>query len=306
MTKTYLITPGELDGIGLEVSLEALKKIDIHDAYIIFVKKSSLNSHLEKISLPFKLTELKSLNTDLSPGVYFIDLPATEPVDWFKKACEFSAANPTNTAVVTGPLRKASFNDPKILGHTEYLRQQFKNADLFMTFFGKYYNCLLLSDHVPLKDAPSHLSSKKINASLNLLRSLKPEGIFALLGLNPHAGESGLLGNEEEHIHKKVCSENTNLLGPLSPDGLFSVKAYEQYDFLIANYHDQGLIPFKLINGFNASQATLGLPFVRTSVNHGTSESLFMKSEVDSSSMLHAIQLAQHLLHLKNTKDKHV
>ncbi len=307
MTKTYLITPGELNGIGLEISLKALKNLNegkiLKDSYIIFLKEDLLKEHLKKIPLPFKLEKLTKPQAKLPAGVYYINAPA-EPVDWFKEACDFCSKNSDSCALITGPLVKASFNDPLILGHTEYLRSQFKTSDLFMTFFGEHYNCLLLNDHIPLKETSKNVSTEKIISALNILKKVFKKPKLALLGLNPHAGEGGLIGNEECEIHQKICNQFSDISGPLSPDGFFTLEAYKKYDFLIANYHDQGLIPFKLINGFNASQASLGLPFIRTSVNHGTSNDLFMKFTANPDSMVHAIQLAQHLLHLKNFGEK--
>lgn len=295
MTKTYLITPGEFNGIGLEVSLKALASIKINDSFILYTQKEYLQKHLDGLNLNINPKEIKSVEKNLQPCIYFID-SNNRPVNWFKEACKFCFQNPRETALVTGPLTKASFEDPLILGHTEYLRSQFKNSHLFMIFFGEHYNCLLLNDHIPLSKVSSQISKEKISAALAALKPLKNLSKIALLGLNPHAGENGLLGKEESNIHNEFCRKNKNVAGPISPDGFFSIEDYKKYDVIIANYHDQGLIPFKLINGFKASQATIGLPFVRTSVDHGTSKSLFMKFEADPNSMLHAIQLAQNLM----------
>lgn len=301
MTKTYLITPGELNSIGLEVTLKALSSIEINDSYIFYTQESLLQEHIKTISLNFTPLEIKEVRTDLNAGVYFINSKKT-PVEWFKEACSLCASNSDQMALITGPLVKSSFNNAKILGHTEYLRSLYKDSNLFMTFFGESYNCLLLNDHIPLKEVPSSISIDKIKEALKLINSFPSSKKNALLGLNPHAGENGLLGHEEQTIHKEVCSNNESLEGPLSPDGFFSKDIYKKYSFIIANYHDQGLIPFKLINGFKASQATLGLPFVRTSVDHGTSEALYMKSTANPDSMIHAIKLAQELLEQKTTE----
>ncbi len=302
MIKTYLITPGEFNSVGLEVTLKALDSIPINDTYIIYTNKNYLNQHLKNLSLTFSVKKLSKPSHDLSPGLYFID-STVSPAQWFKSACSFCALYPYTSALITGPLTKASFNDSKTLGHTSYLRSLFKELPLFMTFFGEIYNCLLLNDHIPLKKVPESISKEQIESALKLIKNFKPSKI-GLLGLNPHAGESGLIGNEELFIHSKLISKQNHLYGPLSSDGFFFTKSYKSYDFIIANYHDQGLIPFKLINGFNSSQTTLGLPFIRTSVNHGTSESLYMKSKANPTSMIHAIKLAQKLLTIKSFKEQ--
>ncbi len=302
MIKTYLITPGEFNGVGLEVTLKALASIPIKDVYIIYTKKDYLNQHLNSLSLTFSFKKLSKPSHDLPAGLYFIDSKAS-PADWFKNACSFCNLHQHTSALITGPLTKASFNDSKILGHTSYLRFFFKELPLFMTFFGEIYNCLLLNDHIPLKKVPQSISKKQIDLALKLIKNFNPSKV-GLLGLNPHAGECGFIGDEELLIHSPIISKENNLYGPLSPDEFFSTESYKSYDFIIANYHDQGLIPFKLINGFNGSQTTLGLPFVRTSVNHGTGEVLHMKSRANPASMIHAIKLAQRLLAMKLFKEQ--
>ncbi len=305
MGKTFIITPGEHKSIGLEVSLKALYALskDVQDSYILFGKKSVLEEHLHILDLELKFKFISKLQADLSSGLYFID-SSDEPVDWFKKASDFCSKNSMNTALITGPLVKKSFSNPKILGHTEYLRSQFSSDEIFMTFFGEHYNVLLLNDHLPLNNVSSDVTYKKISDALSILNAFFNPKKIALLGLNPHSGENGLIGTEEDSIHKKICKVNENLDGPLSADGFFSLDSYKAYDFLIANYHDQGLIPFKLINGFNGSQASLGLRFIRTSVDHGTSFDLYLKNKANPSSMLHALKLSKRLLDLKNTMEK--
>lgn len=298
MANVFLITPGELDSIGLEVTLKALDQISVEDAYVFYTKKDYLKKHLDAFLTGFEPQEIHELSTNLKPGVYFLD-SQLEPVDWFKEACAFCNEHPFDSALITGPLVKKSFNDPKILGHTEYLRSAFSSSNLFMTFFGEHYNCLLLNDHMPLSRVSSSISVDQIDEAYETLRSTFKATNIGLLGLNPHAGEGGLIGDEEVSIHNKACEKNEFLKGPLSPDGFFNVENYQKYDFLIANYHDQGLIPFKLINGFRASQASLGLPFVRTSVDHGTSSNIFMENKANPESMVHALNLANKLLTLK-------
>ena len=300
MAKTFLITPGELESIGLEVTLKALQQLKtVEHSYIFYSQKDYLKKHIDLVKIGSEIKEIKSPTTDLKPGVYFIN-SSRSPVDWFKEACGFCSAHPNLSALITGPLIKKSFNDPSILGHTEYLRSIFPDHELFMTFFGEHYNCLLLNDHIPLSKVCDDISLEKIHEAYRIIANTFEVKQIGLLGLNPHAGEEGLLGNEEINIHNVACNKNELLEGPLSPDGFFNLESYQKYDFLIANYHDQGLIPFKVINGFKASQASLGLPFVRTSVDHGTSFDIFMKNKANPESMIHALKLANRLLTLKN------
>lgn len=297
MNKTFLICPGEFSGVGLEVSLKALSSLDNNtDSFIVFTTTDYLNLHKDLSNL--ELTQIKEPSIHLAPGFYYID-SKLEPVDWFKEACRFCAANSKRAALITGPLVKASFKDPKILGHTEYLRSLYPKQEIFMTFFGEHYNCLLMNDHIPLSLAIKDLSKAKLTKAVATIRQFNPKAQIGLLGLNPHAGEDGLIGSDETLLHRPVA-KSLQISGPLSPDGFFSLEDYKKYDFIIANYHDQGLIPFKVLNSFSASQASLGLPFVRTSVNHGTAYNLHLKGSANPASMIQAILLAKKLLKNKS------
>ena len=300
MIKKILITTGDIDGVGLEVTLKALSKIkDPKHCYIFFTALESIDKHQSlNINLNFEcLTDFEKINT---PGFYAYVNDSKSPLDWFKDTVEYSFNNCTHSAVVTGPLSKKNFNDSKTLGHTSYLEHRFPQCELYMTFFGSIYNCLLLTDHVPLKNVSSYITSSKVNKALALLTNYnlvfdnnKP---IALLGLNPHSGENGLIGNEESLVHSKSVAKFPNTVGPLPGDGFFNTEEYKKYSFIVANYHDQGLIPFKVLNGFDACQTTLGLPFVRTSVCHGTANDKFLKNTADEKSMIRAIELAENLL----------
>ncbi len=293
---TFFITPGEFHGVGLEISLKALKKINTStERFIVWTeKKYFLKNFPELKSTNFYQN---TLEVPKEPGVFFMH-STLSPAEWFKESVKVCKKHPNEFGIVTGPLEKKSFNDINALGHTEYLRQVFPDLSIYMTFFGDVYNCLLLTDHCPLKDVSKLLSKQIIEKGLyeaqstsKKLKYLKP---ILLLGLNPHAGEGGLLGDEERELHLQVKKDNT-ILGPISPDGLFGLAAYKNYSFIVANYHDQGLIPFKAINGFSAAQASLGIPFIRTSVDHGTASDIFGMDKANPDSMIRAIKLAQGL-----------
>lgn len=305
MTKKILITTGDTDGVGLEVTLKALSKIKSPKfSYIFFSSQNSLKFH-QKLNINLNFKETPDLNTPIKyPGFYTIVDNSKSPLDWFKDSVDFCFENNDSSALVTGPLSKKNFSDKKVLGHTSYLEQKFLDHDLFMTFFGSVYNCLLLTDHLPLKKVSSAITEKKIVSALNTLNRynllLGVKKPIALLGLNPHSGEDKLIGDEESKIHTKCVKQFSNAVGPLPADGFFSVDDYKKYSFIVANYHDQGLIPFKVLNGFNACQATLGIPFVRTSVCHGTAFDKFLLNKADETSMVQAIELAEKMLLAKS------
>jgi 4-hydroxythreonine-4-phosphate dehydrogenase len=305
MNQTIVITPGEIDGIGLEVTLKALSSISTLKLYqdktfVFFASKKDLDIHLKNLKITdLKLIVCSSLSLNLDPGFYWIETNSSA-FSWFENSVKFCSTNNKLSALVTGPLRKSSFSKSGSVGHTDYLRKQFSEP-CFMTFFGDVYNSLLLSDHMPI-DKVSNLDFKSLlNKALVVLKKLPKEKYMpkkiALLGLNPHAGEGGLIGQIDETVHKPFVDEHADLVsGPLPADSFFSLETYKKYSFLIANYHDQALIPFKLIHGFDGAQASLGLPFVRTSVDHGTGDDLYLKNKANPKSMLRAIGLAIDLL----------
>lgn len=300
MIKKILITTGDLKGVGLEVTLKALSRIkEPKHSYVFFAHPESLNQH-QCLNIEVNFERVQDFNSINTPGFYAYVDNNKSPFDWFKDSIDHAFLNRHLSAVVTGPLSKQHFNNKNILGHTSYLESRFPNYELFMTFFGSVYNCLLLTDHLPLKKVSSSITEAKITKAINILT--KYNSLFndnkpiALLGLNPHAGENNLIGDEESSVHSQVVKKFSTVVGPMPGDGFFSVEEYKKYSFVVANYHDQGLIPFKVLNGFTACQTTLGLPFVRTSVCHGTAYDKFLKNTASEESMIRAIELAENLL----------
>jgi 4-hydroxythreonine-4-phosphate dehydrogenase len=319
--KQFLVTTGNKKGIGLEISFKAFNDNTDKNTIIIFCDETELKNYCQQTSNDFtKLKIINSLSQGLEAKTYFYVKDRSSPYEWFKTAVDYASDNPKETAVVTGPMSKDQFVNSKINGHTSYLKENFKDSNLFMTFLGDIYNCLLLTDHTPLSNVTDTLLQDRLTKALDLLATL--EDIFSfkkpigVLGFNPHAGENGKIGLTEEHIHKKILKkfkttlkeqihkknfdshkdECLRVLGPLPADSFFSKETYESFSLLIANYHDQGLIPFKLLHGFNGCQTTLGLPFVRTSVNHGTGVDLYNRNCATTTSILEAYSTAKTLL----------
>ncbi len=162
-----------------------------------------------------------------------------------------------------------------------------------MGFVGKEFNVLLATDHISLSSVESQLLNgefKKALRSADLFRKmLKDKRKIGVLGLNPHAGEKGIIGNCESRLFKKLPPQ---FEGPLVPDAAFLKKNWKRYSVFQCLYHDQGLIPFKMQHGQDSGvHVTIGLPFIRTSVDHGTAEDIFNKNIANCSSMLEAIEL---------------
>jgi 4-hydroxythreonine-4-phosphate dehydrogenase len=207
-------------------------------------------------------------------------------------------------ALVTGPLNKQNVNTASIPfnGHTEYLAQQAK-SDHLMLLTSDNLRVALITGHLPLKEVSARLSQSLITEKIMLLNQslIKDFGIIkpkiAVLGLNPHAGENGLLGAEEKEIIIPAVDKIRNdkqitVFGPYPADGFFGSNQYKQFDGILAMYHDQGLIPFKFMAFKDGVNYTAGLPFIRTSPDHGTAYAIAGKNEADAQSMRNAIYLA--------------
>lgn len=210
-------------------------------------------------------------------------------------------------ALVTAPINKAAlhaggFSYP---GHTEILSERTQTSDYGMMLTSPEITCSLVTTHVPIAEVPRRLTTEAIVRMIRLTdvalkkMSGKPKVRLTVLGLNPHAGEGGLFGDEEERLIvpaiEQSIDEGYDVHGPLPPDTAFLNAVRSKTDGYICMYHDQGLIPLKTLAFDDAVNVTLGLPIVRTSVDHGTAYDIAWKNKVQFSSMLAAIDLAQQL-----------
>jgi 4-hydroxythreonine-4-phosphate dehydrogenase len=190
---------------------------------------------------------------------------------------------------------------PGFLGHTEFLSDYF-GRPVLMLMHGKSLSVIPITVHVPLMEVSGALKRKMNDpdflANLKILARWKElEGRWALCGMNPHAGEDGLLGREELDFMRERADhwrrEGLPLDGPLASDGIFQQFHENRYRLVLAAYHDQGLIPFKALEGKQGVNCTVGLPFVRTSPDHGTAFDLAGRGLADPSSFLAAFGLVQ-------------
>ena len=205
--------------------------------------------------------------------------------------------------LVTAPINKHNIQSEKFNfpGHTDYLAKALNGKSL-MFMVSNELRVGLLTDHVPLKDASSAITEDLINEKIGtVIKSLKQDfGIrkpkVAVLAINPHAGDNGVIGNEDDTILKpaleKIKLDGNLIYGPYSADSFFGSNTYKNFDAIIASYHDQGLIPFKTIAFGQGVNYTAGLDKVRTSPDHGTAYEIAGKGVADESSMKHAINAA--------------
>lgn len=206
--------------------------------------------------------------------------------------------------IVTAPINKHNVQGPEFSfpGHTEYFAAKTGKSDYLMLLVNENLRVGTVTGHVPIQDVSAKLNADLIVSRLKVMaHSLVQDfGIrgpkIAVLGLNPHAGDGGVIGKEEEQIIipalKKAQQENLYVFGPFAADGFFGSGAWKGYDGVMAMYHDQGLIPFKSIAFHHGVNFTAGLPIVRTSPDHGTGYDIAGKNQADPSSLREAVYLA--------------
>jgi 4-hydroxythreonine-4-phosphate dehydrogenase len=210
------------------------------------------------------------------------------------------------SAVATAPVNKLAFSKAGLpwKGHTDLLGHLTGSPRVAMMFWSEPLKVVLATVHVPLADVPRSLTASLLEDVVDLAaRELPRFGVatprLALAGLNPHAGEDGLLGSEDERVLKPAVASarerGIDISGPFPADTLFVRAARGEFDAVIACYHDQGLIPVKLLAFGESVNVTLGLPIIRTSVDHGTAFDIAGKNVADPSSMIAATLLAARL-----------
>ena len=327
------ITHGDVNGIGYEVILKAFidsKMLDLCTPVIYGSKKYSTEykSKLKMENFPFFFIE----NSDEAKRnkVNLInccddqeDLTIGEPTNSSGRAAYQSLntavddlINGKVDAIVTAPINKKNiqqeeFNFP---GHTEFLGQKDGGKKGLMFMISEKLKVGVVTGHIPLKDVSGEISVEKIQQKLKVMnRTLirdfnirKPK--IAVLGLNPHAGDNGLLGGEEQEVIinaiQNACKENIVAHGPFPADGFFGSNQYTNYDAVLAMYHDQGLIPFKSLSFGEGVNFTAGLSFVRTSPDHGTGYDIAGENKANPSSMRKAIYSAIEICKNRHLNDK--
>ena len=211
------------------------------------------------------------------------------------------------SSLVTAPVCKETISsiDKNFVGHTEYLAENFKVKEVGMMFVSKKFRIMLVTHHIPLNKVSAFINQKNILETiklshLSLKRTFKIQRPrIAVCGLNPHAGEKGILGKEEITkiipAIKQAQRDHINVQGPFAADTLFAPRITQHFDAIIAMYHDQGLIPAKALDFSHVVNLTVGLSFIRTSPAHGTAFDIAGKNKADPSSMKEAIKLASRL-----------
>ena len=298
--KKIAVSIGDLNGIGFEIALKAHKKIcQICKPVYLIDKSMALQAcKLLDKKLPKDFVTLKvGKEFKIKPGIVS-KKSGLYSFQSFKKAI-ILAKDKKVDAIVTLPINKEAWNKANIpyKGHTEVLRDKFKKEAIMMIGCKKLFS-ILYTQHIPLKDVAKKVTFKKLsNFLLNVQNSLQTKKI-AVLSLNPHAGDNGVIGNEEKTIKKAIKYVNKTVkkdifYGPLVPDTAFSPKSIKNIKYFVAMYHDQGLIPVKTLYFDKSINVTLNLPVIRTSVDHGTAFDIAYKDKNPSiKSYINAVEYA--------------
>lgn len=305
--KRIAVTTGDPAGIGPQITGKALQFIKSGKDRVIVVYGS--------IAGNTEFTVIETIDEAVSTNKIYlikIDDPAVEIGVESKLSGEVShnilerCLEDLNSkkcdAVVTCPVSKHAIRQthPDFIGHTEFFAQS--KHKVFMTFWGKYFNVGLLSTHISIKNISKGISERKLLREMEQLYKEISKFIdypkLAVLGVNPHSGEQGAFGLEDEimkAVLKKLVEKEIYISGPFPADTFFSSKISE-YDFIISAYHDQGLIPFKMMHRNEGVNVTLGLPFIRTSVDHGTAFDIAKSNTANERSLESAISSAENFL----------
>ena len=322
MMNRFVFTCGDINGIGPEIVIKTLNKITSQNPTRKFYLSCPINIFEETISSlkpGFKYELIKDIKNETPDRVTVLDIGKAKqnvgkPTVSSGKASFRSLETSYNLlitgkadAVITAPVSKTALNKAgiKFRGQTEIFADWTKTRNYVMTFLSQKMNAALLTTHYPLKKIPNLLKTKKLEAVIDvLIRALRIDlGIYkpriAVLGLNPHAGENGIIGREEIEVITPVIrkySKKIMIIGPFSPDAIFANKLYKDFNLVLGMYHDQVLIPYKLLNFGVGVNYTAGLPIVRTSPDHGVAYDIAEKYIADENSMLQAFKYAERIV----------
>ena len=325
------ITQGDVNGIGYEVILKTFSDPTMLEICtpIIYGSPKIMTYHRKALDLPVTFTIINNPSEIVDGRINVINCNEEEvKVELGRPSAEAgkAALDALEKAVddwkkggydvlVTAPIDKSTIQSDSFHfnGHTEYLEERIgEGSKALMMFVKDNLRVALVTAHEPVSKVPSLITKELVKEKITLLsRSLKED--FALssprigvLALNPHAGDEGLLGKEEQEVISPAIAEaraeGALCFGPFSPDGFWGSGAYTKFDAIIAMYHDQGLIPFKLLAMDEGVNYTAGLPLVRTSPDHGTAYDITGKNEASEASFRNAIYQAIDVFRLRRNE----
>ncbi len=303
MKDNLLITLGNPNGIGPEITAKALSNLSksVLSNFAVIGDKESFKHYFSQALLQ----SIKTIHIDipdfhLQPGKPTLE-SGNLSYRFLIQAVKLLKTG-SFSALITAPIAKNLVSQSGVknfTGHTTFLARSFQQEKVSMLFASSDLNVLLATIHDPLSTVPQKLTQNKLRDTIQnglewCYHQFGSDFKIGVCGLNPHAGENGLLGTEEETIIRPVIREfsSKQVFGPFPADSLF-YEAYRKniYQLIIAMYHDQGLAPFKLLHFHDGVNVTLGLPFLRTSPDHGTAFSIADTGKADPTSMISAIKM---------------
>jgi 4-hydroxythreonine-4-phosphate dehydrogenase len=320
---------GDLNGIGIEIIIKTFSDNRIlelctpiifgSNRVINFYKKSIPEINLNYVSIK----EISKINPkqvniftlweeeiEIQPG-QMTETGGKYGVQSLQAAVK-ALKEKTIDALVTAPLNKFTMqsNEFNFTGHTPFLKEAFKADDVLMLMIADNMKVGLLTEHLAIMDVAKNINKEQIIKKINLLKTslIKDFGVerprIAVLGLNPHAGDEGLVGKEEKEIIRPAILESKKndcvVMGPYSADAFFARGNHEKFDAILAMYHDQGLIPFKSLAIGEGTNFTAGLQAIRTSPDHGTAFDIAGKNQADESSFRAAVFSAIDIFNTRN------
>lgn len=327
------ITHGDLNGIGYEIIIKSLQDQRMLDTITPVVYGASKVASYHR-----KVLDMNEFNFNLVKNAELANPKRPNIVNCYEQEVKIDIGKSTDIGgelaflalekashdlkkglidvMVTAPINKKNIQSKEFHfpGHTEYLAEKFETSDFLMLMVSHNLRIGVVTTHMPIAEVPQALTSENILHKLRIMNhSLKrdfsiPRPRIALLGLNPHAGDSGLLGKEEEETIiptiKEAFDEGILAYGPYAADGFFGSSMFNKFDGILAMYHDQGMIPFKALSFESGVNYTAGIPFIRTSPAHGTAYEIAGKNEASPESMRAAIFLATDIFHNRERYDE--
>lgn len=323
---------GDLNGIGAELIIKTLGDLRLLELCtpVVFASNKVINFYRKSVpDAPFNYQSLKELGkvnhkqiniyncweeeVAITPG-QLTETGGKYAVRSLQAAVAALKENKID-ALVTAPLHKKNIQSAEFsyTGHTPYLKNAFGSKDVLMFMVAGDFRVGLVTEHVAVKDIAQHITKENILGKLHIMNEslIRDFGIskpkIAVLGLNPHSGDEGLIGNEEESIIKPAIKEAKNnmlVFGPYSADAFFARNLQSKFDAVLAMYHDQGLIPFKALASGEGVNYTAGLGGIRTSPDHGTAFDIAGKNQADNASFLKAIYACLDIIQARRTYDE--
>lgn len=321
------ISIGDPNGIGLEIILKTFQNSEIFKSFlpIVFANFKLVEFQKKYFNLKTKIVKTKSINylensklnvinswnTDYKINFGKDDKTAGELSFISLSSCSNALKKGEVDVMLTAPINKANIQSAKFKfkGHTDYLNNLFNNKSLMM-MVSKNLIIGLLTDHIPLNEIVSNLSENLIIEKLKILHNslIKDFKIsnpnIAILSINPHAGDKGIIGSEDDEIIipalYKLNKENIQIKGPFSSDSFFGSGKYKEFNAVMGIYHDQALIPFKTLSFGSGVNFTAGLDVVRTSPDHGTGYDIAGKNIANNSSFFEALLLLRKVYQNRN------